>query len=116
MEKATTIEELIAKSEVYAKTTLKLCKYEAIYKMADIFSNLAVKLVVAIVVVLASLLLTIGLSLYVGHCLGEPYWGFLVVAFVQLGFALLLYIGRNKWIKVPVSNYIIRKMQKKNDE
>ena len=111
MENSTTIEKLIEKAEIYSKTTLELCKYEAVYKSADIFSNLAVKLAVAIVVVLFLLLVNIGLALFLGQYLGETYLGFFVIAFLYLCLAILLYIFREEWVKNPVSNFIINKIK-----
>jgi len=113
MLKTTTIEELIEKSEIYGKTTLELCKYEAIYKLADIFSNLAAKLAITIVVVLFLLFVNIGLSLCIGYYLGSTYLGFFIIAFGYFCFAILLYIFRENWIKTPTSNFIIRKMKNK---
>ena len=110
----TTIEKLIEKAEIYSKTTLELCKYEAVYKSADIFSNLAVKMAIALVVVLFLLLVNVGLSLWVGQELGEVYYGFFVIAFGYLCLALLLYIFRKEWVKTPVSNFIINKMKNEN--
>ena len=110
----TTIEKLIEKSEIYAKTTLELCKYEAVYKSADIFSNLAVKMALTLVVVFFLLLVNVGLALWVGQELGEIYYGFFVVAFVYLFLALLIYIFREDWVKTPVSNFIINKMKNEN--
>lgn len=111
---ATTIEKLIEKAEVYSKTTLELCKYNAIYKAADVFSSLAIKIVIAIVVVLFSLMVNIGLALWIGEVLGYSYYGFFVVAAFYLLLALLIYWFRNQWIKNPVSNFIISQSVKKN--
>ncbi|MFC6876873.1 hypothetical protein ACFQZF_10195 [Flavobacterium myungsuense] len=109
-----TIEKLIEKSEIYAKTTLELCKYEAVYKSADIFSNLAVKIAVSIVVVLFILLANVGLSLFIGQQLGEIYYGFFAVAFAYLCIAILIYMFREEWVKTPVSNFIINIMKTEN--
>ncbi len=113
MEKTTTIEELIEKSEIYTKTTLELCKYEAIYKLADIFSNLAAKLAITIVVVLFLLFINIGLSLCIGYYLGATFLGFFIIAFGYFCIAILLYIFRENWIKLPTSNFIISKLKNK---
>lgn len=110
----TTIEKLIEKSEIYAKTTFELCKYEAVNKTADIFSNLAVKLAITLVVVLFLLLVNVGLALWIGQELGEVYYGFFLVAFVYLCLAILLYIFRDEWVRSPVSNFIINKMKNEN--
>jgi sterol desaturase/sphingolipid hydroxylase (fatty acid hydroxylase superfamily) len=106
-----TIEKLIEKTEIYAQTTLKLCKYEAIYKLADTFSTLAVKLSIAFVAVMFLMLANIGLSLWIGQLMGHHYYGFFVVAFVYLCLAILLHFFRDQWIKKPVSNFIIDEIQ-----
>lgn len=106
----TTIEKLIEKAEIYSKTTLQLCKYEAVYKSADIFSCLAVKLAITIVVVIFLLFANIGLALFLGDYLGEMYYGFVAVGGAYLFIAIVLYIFKDDLIKNPVSNFIISKM------
>ena len=110
----TTIEKLIEKAGVYSKTTLQLCKYEAVHKSADIFSSLAVKLAITIVVVMFLLFVNIGLALCLGNYLGEVYYGFVIVGFSYLFIAILLYVFKDEWIKTPVSNFIISKMKNNN--
>lgn len=106
----TTIEKLIEKAETYSKTSLALCKNEAVYKLADISSNLTVKLVMAVVVILFLLFTNIGLALYIGAFLEATYLGFFVIGFGYFFFSILLYIFRESWIITPVSNFIIHKM------
>lgn len=115
MENSTaTIERLIEKAEVYSKTTLELCKFNAIYKAANIFSTLAIRLVLIVVVVLFSLMINIGIALCLSDYFGKSYMGFFVVAFFYAIFGLVLYLFRNKWIKNPVSNFIISQSLSKN--
>ena len=113
MENVTTIEKLIEKAEDYSKTTFELCKYNAVYKSADIFSSLAVKVIITLVIVLFSLLVNIGLSLWLGELIGHTYYGFFIIALLYLALALLLYIFRYEWIKKPISNFIINRLVKK---
>ena len=113
MENATTIEKLIEKAENYSKTTFELCKYNAVYKSADIFSSLAAKVIITLVIVLFSLLVNIGLSLWLGELIGHAYYGFFIIALLYLAIALLLYIFRYEWIKKPISNFIINQLVKK---
>jgi hypothetical protein len=110
----TTIEKLIEKAEIYSKTTLELCKYEAVYKSADIFSDLAVKVAITFIVVLFLLFLNIGIAFFLGAYLGEVCYGFFAVGVVYLLILILLFIFKNEWIKKPVSNFIISKMN--NDD
>ncbi|MES2747078.1 MAG: hypothetical protein V4648_01795 [Bacteroidota bacterium] len=109
----TQIEQLIEKAEVYSRTSLKLLKYNAIFKSADIASNLAVKLAIAVTVVMFSLFISIGLALWIGKELGETFYGFFVVASVYLLIGIVIYLLRDNWIKNPVSNFIISRLQKK---
>ena len=106
------IEKLIEKVETYAKTSLELGKYNAIYKSADIFSTLAARLAITIMVVVFSFLINIGLALWIGEMLGNSYYGFFVIALFYLVLALVLYAFRKVWIKTPVSNFIINRTLK----
>lgn len=110
----TTIEKLIEKAEVYSKTTLELCKYEAVYKSADIFSNLAGKLAISIVVVIFLLFVNVGIAFILGEYLGEVYYGFIAIGLLHLLLAILLSIFKEEWIKTPVSNFIINQMKNKD--
>jgi len=111
---ASTIEKLIEKLEFYSKTSLTLVKYNALYTSADMFSNLAVKLAIAFVVAMFLILVNIGLSLWLGTIIGETYYGFFIVSTLYLFLALLFYIFQSRWIKKPVSNFIISKILNKN--
>lgn len=112
--KIATIEKLIEKAEAYSKTSLALCKNEAIYKLADISSNLFVKLVIAVVGILFLLFINIGLALFIGDYLEAAFLGFFVIGLGYFLIAILLYIFRENWIITPFSNFIIRKMNTKN--
>jgi hypothetical protein len=50
----------------------------------------------------------IGLSLWVSEFVGQLYFGFIVGAF----YLALAYYFKDKWIKMPISNFIIIKMLK----
>lgn len=104
------IELLLAKIEVYGKTTLRLFKLKTIDASAAIISSLISRFAILLIVALFVLLFTIGLSLYIGELIGAPYYGFLVTAliFVILGF--LVYLKRKSLILDPVSNYVIKEL------
>jgi hypothetical protein len=60
MEKCSeSLEKLISKAEIYSKTTFEICKYNTIYRSADLLSSIAVRLVLIFVFVLFSLFLNI---------------------------------------------------------
>lgn len=112
--KATTIEMLFEKAEDYTRTTIDLVKLNAVDKTADVMSSLLSRLAVSIVFVMFAFLVNIGLSLWIGELLGKPYFGFFAVSSVYLLISIVLYIYKDEWIKMPVSNFIIVKMLKKS--
>ena len=111
-ENATPIEILFEKAEEYSKTTIELFKLNAIDKSAEVVSSLAVRLVIFIVVALFTLIINIGIALWLGEFLGKTYFGFFVIGGFYALIIILLYTFRYKWIKYPVSNSIISQMLK----
>ena len=109
-----TIEKLIEKAEAYSKTTLELYKFNAIYKVANIFSLLAIKLVLFVVAVFFLLMINIGFALYLGEYFGKTYCGFFVMALFYLFLGLIIYLFGNQWIKDSVSNFIIKQSLNEN--
>ena len=107
------LEKLIEKVQLYSKTSLELFKYNTILKSADIFSNLAARLLIFLFFLIFILFVNVGLALWIGKELGESYYGFFAVALAYLFFGIVLYLFRENWIKHPISNYIIVKLQNK---
>lgn len=115
MENNTTPTELlIDRVEDYAKTTITLLRLTAVDKSANMFSSLAIKIALLMVVVLFLFILSIGLSLWIGSILGEMYYGFFVVTGVYMVVFALLYIFRFKLIGNPVRNALVFEMLKKD--
>lgn len=114
----TPIEMLFEKVENYSKISIELFKLNAIDKTADIVSSLAVQLVLFIFLVLFLLSINIGISLWIGQCLGKLYYGFFVVAALNAIIISLVYKFRVEWIKSPIRNNLIKQMieQKKYEK
>ncbi|WP_333600765.1 hypothetical protein [Flavobacterium sp.] len=111
---ATTIENLIERIEQYSKISFDLYKYSAIYETAALFSSLAVKLVMTLVVAVVALLFTVGLALCLGDALGKTAYGFLLMGGVYILLGIVLYIFRKPWIQTQVSNFVIDSFEIKN--
>lgn len=108
----TTIEKLIEKAESYGKTSIELYKQNAILKTSDVLSSIAAKLIIIVFIIMFTIFINIGLALWIGNeYFEESYCGFFVIGFVYLFFGLLFYVFRNSWIKNPMSNSIIVKLQ-----
>lgn len=111
----TSIEKLISKVEDYSKVSIELCKYNAIYKSANIISSIVLRVILVIAFVLFSIFLNIGVAIFIGDYLGKFYYGFFIVAGFYMVIAILFILFQDKWIKNPVCNFIIRKTLKDAD-
>lgn len=109
----TTIEKLIEKIEVYSKITFEILKFKAIYKTADLFSLLAIRLAFSVVVIFLFSMFNIGLSFWIGESLGKFYYGFFVVAAFYLFLIFIIYVFKYKSLRASVSNFIISESLKK---
>ncbi|HMG15129.1 MAG TPA: hypothetical protein VK590_06770 [Saprospiraceae bacterium] len=106
-EKASSIENLYEHIEAYSKTSLELYKLKAIDKTAEVASNLASSLIVITITSFFILFVNIGIAIWLGELLNKMYYGFFIVSAFYAIAALIIYQGRNKWIKMPISNSII---------
>ncbi len=107
---ATPIATLFERAEDYSKTSLELYKLNTIDKTADLVSSLVSNFVILVTVALSLLILNIGVSLWIGNYFDELYYGFLIVGGFYAFIGIILCVFRKKWIKIPVSNSIIKKM------
>jgi len=106
-EKATAIETLVEKAETYAKTNIDLLKLKSVDKLSDITSTIVVKIAFVLIVSLITIMVSFGLAFWIGDLLGQTYFGFFAVAVLYLIIALVIYSGRNSWIRVPIKNAVI---------
>jgi hypothetical protein len=108
----TPIATLFERAEDYGKTTLNLLKLNAIDKSADVVSSLVSVLAVIVTVVFSVLIVSVGLSLWIGKLLGDAFYGFFIIGAFYAIVAILLHVFRQQWIKYPISNSIIKQMLK----
>lgn len=104
---ANNLETLFEKAEAYSKTTFELSKLRSLETIARVAPALISRIGVLIMFALFAMVISIGIALWLGEMLGNPYSGFFIVA-GALGVAgILLRIYLYQWIKKPLSNLII---------
>jgi uncharacterized membrane protein len=106
------VESLIGNSTEYVETRLNLFKLKLVDKTSDIASSVVSILPLLLIFVLVFILLNIGLALLIGDLVGRASWGFLILTAVYLIAGFVLYKSRDKLIKVPFANLLIRKFLK----
>lgn len=106
----TPIATLLESAEDYGKTNIELFKLKVIAKSADLVSSLLSSLVIFILVAFSFLIFNLGMALWVGKLLGDAYCGFFVVGGFYTLITVPLVMNREKWVKYPISNSLIKQM------
>jgi len=106
------IEALFEKVKDYTKSSAELYRLRALKIYSDVVSTVVTQLVLIIVVAMCVTALNIGIALWLGNIIGQAYYGFFIVAAFYLLLGIVIYAFRKQWIKTPLRNAIITKMQK----
>lgn len=94
----------------YFDTRVDLLKLKTVDKSSDIVSSIVSSLVIIFIVAFAILMLNIGIAIWLGVILGKAWCGFLIVGAFYTLLAGLFFIFKDKWLKGPVNDFIVKKM------
>lgn len=109
---ATSVDKLYEKAKKYTETSTELLVLKTVDKSADVLSSLTAIILIVFIIAVFTLFVNIGLSLFIGNLLNQYYLGFFIVSAFYLVLALVLYVYRDAFIKLPLSNLIIAKLLK----
>jgi hypothetical protein len=112
MDQEFSFKSLIEKSQDYLDTKIEIIKLKTVDKSSDALSSIVVLISVIFLALLFFLFVSIGLALYLGSLVGSAHAGFFIMAGLYGVLLLLICIFREKWIKGPVANLVIRKLLK----
>ncbi|MBS1914736.1 MAG: phage holin family protein [Bacteroidetes bacterium] len=110
----TKIEELAGHIKEYVDNRVASAKLNTAEKTSTIVANIIARLVVMVIAIFFILFLSISAALALGKLTGENYWGYLIISGVYLLIALMVWAGREKLLRLPVMNAMLRKLF--NDE
>lgn len=109
---AKSIEILYEKAKKYTETSAELLALNAVDRTADVLSSLTSRVIIVMFFAMFTLFINVGLSLFIGSLLNEYYLGFFIISAFYLVVALMLYVFKDKFIEIPVTNLIILKLLK----
>lgn len=112
MDNNTQAENLCKQIEGLSKTSLELLKYKSISTFSKILSSLMVFTIIFLFALFSLVFAGISLAYWIGCCVGNSYYGFIIVAVLFIVIAIILYFLRNRSIKNLVHNYFIRLLQR----
>ena len=106
------IESLFEKTGDYLETRIDLYKLKTVDTSSDLISSLVSKVIVLLVFAIFTIIVNVGIALFLGELLGRSYYGFFVVAGFYLITGLIFYSMRRKWFKEPIADSLIKKLLK----
>ena len=104
------VDSLLERVKIYVETRIDLLKLKAIDKSSSFLSLLISMIIVILMSFIFIILLSVGIALFLGEMLGKTYYGFFIVAGFYLLVGLMLFAFRNKWMKIPIANSMIKNL------
>ncbi len=104
------MEELFEKLKDYADTRINLFRLKSINKASGLMSSVITMVILSVFFFLVLLCITIGAAILIGEWTGKVYCGFFIVAGIYLIIGLVFYFMRDKWLRAPVSNKLIKEI------
>jgi Putative Actinobacterial Holin-X, holin superfamily III len=102
------LESLFETTSSYVETRVELAKLKAVKKSSEVASTLISKMIIAAVIFLFLMVFNIGVGFWLGDMLGKTHYGFFVLSLLYLLIGAIIYASRDKWLKIPVANSIIK--------
>ena len=110
MEGKNKVEQLISNIKEYAETRFDIAALNIQDKIADVLSSLTSVIVVALLGVFIIFFSSVGIAWWIGRMFHNPSIGFFCIAGFYLLIAIVIILNRNKWIKFPVINALLKKI------
>lgn len=106
------IDILLSDAGDYIETRASLWKLKTVDTLSDSVSEIASGLGIISIVGLFVLIMSIGIALLIGDWLGKNFYGFFIIGGLYGIAGLVCYAFRDRWLKEPVGNMLVRKLLK----
>jgi len=106
------LELLLSDAGDFLETKASLWKLKTVDTLVESVSTLASGVGIICMTGVFILIMSIGLALFIGDWLGKSYYGFFIIGGCYGIVCLLFYLFRDRWMKEPLSNILIRKIFK----
>jgi hypothetical protein len=110
MEEKNKIEKMFTNIKDYAETRLDIVVLNIQDKATGVISSIASAVILGSLALIVLMFVSIGAAWSLGQYLKSPSIGFFSVGGFYIIVAAVLYINREKWIKLPIINSILKKI------
>lgn len=104
------VQQLISNLKEYAETRLDIMVLNMQDKVADILSSIASIIVVGLLSLFIVFFSSVGVAWWIGDVFHNPSIGFFSIAGFYLLLAIVIYVNRDNWIKLPIINGLLKKI------
>ena len=108
------VQHLAEEIKAYVNVRIDLVKLTVAETASKMIADTAATIIAALIFLFFLFFASVGLALFLSSVIGNSYSGFLIVAGLYLILAFLIWILREKWIRLPVMNAIIRQLFSEN--
>ena len=110
------IEEMIGTAKEYVNIRIKSVKLDVAEVCSDIISSAFTIFITALLFLFFVLFAGIALSIFLNECTGSKWLGFLMVGCLFLLLAIIVWFAKEKLIRLPVMNALIKKLFRSHEE
>jgi len=114
--KEKSIEEIFTEARTYVETRVEYTRLFAIKKGSKVFADMVTTAIVAVCFILAFILGTVTLALYLSTVFHSYTAGFGAVAVLYIIMALTVYLTKDNFIEKAIANAIIKRHFRKFEE
>lgn len=105
-------EEFIGHVKEYVNNRIAAVKLQTAEKTSQVLSNIIAIGVVAAIAFVFIIFMSMGAAYALSNVFGETYSGFLVVGAIWLLIAVVIWISREKILRMPIMNKMLHQMFK----
>ncbi len=109
-------EELAGNIKAYVNARIDEVKFDVAEKTSNLLSNLIAGLIVSIIFLFFILFASVALSICLGEWMGHRWAGYLCVALFYFVMGMVVWMSREKLIRLPIMNSLIRQLFKRDEE
>jgi uncharacterized membrane protein len=110
MEEKNKIEKMFTNIKDYAETRFDIIVLNIQDKAVNVISSMASAVILGTLGLISLVFISIGVAWYLGEYFHSPSIGFFSVAAFYLLVTIVVFINREKWIKLPIINAILKKI------
>ncbi len=104
------LEKMVSDIKEYAETRFDIVVLNTQDKATHVISSIASAVIMGVLGFFILIFISIGIAWSLGEYFHSPSIGFFSIAAFYLLVTLLLYVNREKWIKMPIINSILKKI------